>query len=93
MFHTSDSVTNESDVLSGALRDAAGCNICACLSSSVAIPTQMISQSCHVLFSHVKLFVCDVQMIASHIYFELVDCNRSHVQMIASHDICFKFAE
>ena len=74
MFYTSDSVTNDSDVLSGALRDAAGCNICACPSSSVAIPTQTISQSCHVLFSHVKLFVCDVQMIASH-------------------DICFKFAE
>ena len=89
MFYTSDSVTNESNILGGALRDAVGCNICACPSPSVAIPTQMISQSCHVLFSRVKSFVCDVQMIASHIYFELVDCNCSHVQMIASHVFLF----
>jgi hypothetical protein len=89
MFYTSDLVTNESNILGGALRDAVGCNICACPSPSVAIPTQMISQSCHVLFSRVKSFVCDVQMIASHIYFELVDCNCSHVQMIASHVFLF----
>ena len=38
MFYASDSVM---DVLGGMLGDAAGCHICACPRSSVAIPTHM----------------------------------------------------
>jgi hypothetical protein len=41
----------------------------------------------------VKSFVCDVQMVASYIYFELVDCNRSYARTIASHAFFVVFVE